>query len=135
MAGSFSNYLELEILDHVFGAASYTPAATHYFALSTADPTEDGSGIAEPSGNNYARAAFVNNKTNWGDAAAGAITNDVAVTFNTASGSWGTIAHFAVFDALTGGNMLIYGSLSVSKAIGTGDTPKFNIGDVDITLT
>lgn len=133
--GSFGNYLELKVLDHVFGASSYTSAATHYFALSTADPTEDASGIAEPVGNNYARAAFVNNKSNWGDAAAGAITNDVAVTFNTASGSWGTIAHFAIYDSVTSGNMLAYGAISPTKAIGDGDTPKFNIGDVDITLT
>lgn len=133
--GSFSDYLELKILDHVFGASSYSAPATMYFALSTADPGETGSTIAEPSGNNYARASFTNNKTNWGDAAAGAITNDVAVTFNTASGSWGTITHFAVFDASTSGNMLIYGTLTTSKSITTGDTPKFNIGDVDITLT
>jgi len=134
MAGSFSNYLENKILDHVFGGTTYSAPSTLYFALSTADPTEDGSSIAEPSGNNYARAAVTNNKTNWGTASGGIVSNAADITFNTASGSWGTITHFAVFDASSGGNMLIYGSLTESKTIGTGDTPKFNIGDVSISL-
>lgn len=135
MAGSFSDYLENELLDHVFGASAYSAPATLYFALSTADPTDDGSGIAEPSGNNYERVAVTNDKDLWTDAAAGALSNEAAVTFNTASGSWGTITHFAVFDASSGGNMIIHGDLTASKAVGSGDTPKFNIGDIDITLS
>lgn len=37
--GSLTNYLELELLDHVLNNAAYTPAATLYLALATADPT------------------------------------------------------------------------------------------------
>ena len=135
MAGSFSDYLENKLLDHVFGASSYSAPATIYFALSTADPTDDGSGIAEPSGNNYARKSVTNDKDLWTDASGGALENEAAITFNTASGSWGTISHFAVFDESSGGNMLIHGDLTTPKAVGTGDTPKFNIGDIDITLS
>ena len=52
--GGFSDYWENKILDHIFGKGSYTPP-TIYVGLSTADPTDDGSGLAEPSGNGYAR--------------------------------------------------------------------------------
>ncbi len=30
---SFTNYLETEILDHVFAGAAYTAPGTHYLAL------------------------------------------------------------------------------------------------------
>jgi hypothetical protein len=128
--GSFSNYLENKILDHVFKTASFSVPTNIYVALSTADPTESGSGIAEPSGNGYARTVC----NAWDAASGGATQNTNEVTFPTATGSWGTIAHFALFDASTGGNMLAYGALTVSKAVTSGDTPKFNAGDIDVTL-
>jgi hypothetical protein len=131
--GSFSNALEDDLLDHIFGVATYTTEASVQVALSTADPTEDGSGIAEPSGNNYARVTVTNSGTNWETASGGATSNKTAITFNTASGSWGTITHFAIFDA-AGTTMMMYGSLSTSKAVGTGDTPKFNANDLDVSL-
>ena len=38
MAGSFSNFLELDLLDHCFGNAAYSAPATLYVALFTATP-------------------------------------------------------------------------------------------------
>ena len=131
--GSFSDYLENKILDHIFGVTAYTAETTVKVALSTADPLDTGLGLAEPSGNNYARVSVTNNGTNWDTAVNGATANKTAITFPTASGSWGTITHFAIFDN-AGTNMLVHGSLGTSKAVGTGDTPKFNIGDLTITL-
>lgn len=132
--GSFSDYLENKLLDHVFGNTAYTAAATLYAALSTADPTDSGGGIAEPVGNAYARVAITNNTTNWPNASAGSKANGTAVTFPTASGSWGTITHFAIFDASSSGNMIGYGTLTASKVIGNGDTASFAISALTITL-
>lgn len=129
--GSFGNYLEDEILDHIFGKGSYTPP-TIYVALSTADPTDDGSGLAEPSGNGYARKSTAG--ADWNAASGGALDNANDITFAQATGSWGTITHFALMDALTAGNMLAHGALSASKAIGNGDTAKFAAGELDVTL-
>jgi hypothetical protein len=39
-----------------------------------------------------------------------------------------------VFDAATSGNLLAYGALSASKAIGAGDVFRIPAGDLDITL-
>ena len=133
--GSFTDFLELELLDHVFGAAAYTAPATLYVALSTTTITDAGGNMTEPSGNAYARVAVTNNATNWPAAAAGAKANGTAITFPTATGSWGTIIDFAIMDAATAGNMLGYGTLTTAKAVTTGDTPSFAIGDLDITLT
>lgn len=129
--GSFADYWENEILDHLFGKGSYTPP-TIYVGLSTADPTDDASGLAEPSGNSYARVATAG--ADWNVASGGAIANANDVTFPEATGSWGTITHFAIFDAASAGNMLAHGALNVSKSISSGDTAKFAAGDLDVTL-
>jgi len=130
--GSFSNYWENKILDHVFMKQAYTQPSYIYVALSRADPGEDGSGIDEPSGNGYARVETSGN--DWTNASGGHIENANDIEFPEATGDWGTITHFALFDASSGGNMLAYGSLSQSKTIGTGDTAKFKAGDLDVTL-
>jgi hypothetical protein len=129
--GSFADYWENEILDHLFGKGSYTPP-TIYVGLSTADPTDDTSGLAEPSGGSYARVATAG--ADWNVASGGAIDNTNDITFPEATGNWGTITHFVLFDAASAGNMLAHGSVSASKTIGSGDTAKFAAGDLDITL-
>lgn len=129
--GSFSDYLESEFLDHLFGKGSYTPP-TIYVALSTANPLDDGSGLTEPSGNGYARVQTT--ETDWSTASSGSINNSVAIEFGEASGAWGTIAYFALMDAASGGNMLVHGELSTSKSISSGDTAEFSAGDLDISL-
>lgn len=129
--GSFSDYAENKILDHVFKTTAYTPATHLYVALSTADPTDAGSGIAEPAGADaYARVIC----DAWDAASGGHIQNTGAVNFATPTGAWGTISHFAIFDALTGGNMIGHGAVAVPKVVGAGDTPSFAAGDIDCTL-
>jgi hypothetical protein len=126
---SFSNYLETEILDHVFANNAYTAPTTLYLALHTADPAEDGSG-AEVStvGTAYARQTVT--FTVSGNTA----TTDAAVEYSTATASFGTVSHVAIWDASTTGNMLAYAALTSSKVIDTGDVLRIPAGDLDITL-
>lgn len=133
MAGSFSNFLELELLDHVFGNAAYTAPATLYVALFTATPSDTGGGT-EVSGGSYARKDVTNNATNFPAAAAGAKSNGTAITFVTATASWGVVTQFGIFDASTAGNLLAWGDLTASKTVDSGDTVSFAVGDLDITL-
>lgn len=134
MAGSFANYLEDEILDHIFSAATWTPPETLYVGLSTSTISDAGENITEPSGNGYARVAVTNNATNWPAASGGAKANGVAIEFPKATGSWGTITDFFISDANSGGNILCYGALTTSQAVSTDNILKFPIGDLDITL-
>lgn len=124
--GSLSDYSELELLDHVFNAA-YTAAATVYLGLSTADPTDDASGLAEPSGNGYIRKAIT-----FGAAASRKVIQSGAVTFDEATGSWGTISHWGVFDAESAGNMLAHGAFAASKAIVSGNTASVADAEVEV---
>ena len=131
MAGSFSNYTENKVLDHIVGKTSFT-MPTAYVALSITDPQDDGSGLSEPSGGSYARVQT--SGSDWNAASSGSITNAEDISFPTATDSWGTISHFALMDASSGGNMLAHGSLTTEKAVGSGDTLKFAAGDITITL-
>lgn len=119
-SGGISNFLANAILDHIFGVETYDTTASIYVALSTANPTDDGSGLSEP-GSNYAR---VNHDT-WDAAASGASQNDGAITFNQAAAAWGTVTYFAMYDASSSGNMLFYGALDTPRAIGQQDTPLY----------
>ena len=124
---SFSNYLETNVLGHVFGGSAYTAPATLYLALFTSNPDEDGSGT-EVTGGAYARqtVAF----TVSGNTA----SNTAAVEYATATASFGTVSHVGVYDALSGGNLMAYAALTSSKAIDIGDVFRVPTGDLDITL-
>lgn len=135
MAG-FTDYLEAEILDHVFGGAAYTAPATLYIALGTSatTPAEGGTGFTEPSGNAYARVAMTNNATNFPAASGGAKTTGTDITFPTATGSWGTIRYVGIYDADTAGHLLGWAQLAADQAINTNNIFKILAGDLDITL-
>lgn len=137
MAGSFSDYLELKVLDEVFGATAFTAPATVYIGLWTSALSDSATGSAagEVSGGAYARVSVTNNKTNWTTASAGALSNATVVTFPAATASWGTVTHVGIADAATAGNMLAWADLTTSKTIGSGDTAQFAVGDIDVTLT
>ena len=124
---SFTNFLETEILDHVFAGAAYTAPSTLYLGLFTGAPGEAGGGT-ELSGSAYVRKAIA--FTTSGDTT----SNNAAVEFPTATGSWGTVTHVGVFDALTSGNLMVYATLSASKAVASGDVFRVPSGDLDITL-
>ena len=129
--GSFSNHWENVILDHLFGKGNYAPPVIHV-GLSTSDPTESGAGLSEPSGNGYSRVQTT--EADWSVAVDGLLSNAADITFDAATGDWGTVTHFALFNAASAGNMLAYGALTQAKTIGNGDTVQFASGDLNITL-
>lgn len=126
---SFSNYLETELLDHVFANNAYTAPTTLYLALHTATPDEDGSGTeVSTSGTAYARQSVTFSVS--GNTA----TTSAAVEYSTATANFGTVSHVGIWDASTGGNLIAYAALTSSKTIETGDVFRVPAGDLDITL-
>jgi len=128
MAGSISNFLEDELLDHSVGTGSWSTPATAYIALFTDDPTDADTGT-EVSGGSYARQSMA-----FDAASGGACDNTSDVTFPEATASWGTVTHWGIYDADTAGNLLWHGDFDASKEIGSGDTAKVAAGDLDLTL-
>jgi hypothetical protein len=134
MPGGFGDVLELELLDHVLGKGAYTPP-TIYLALSTAAPGDDGATIAEPSGNNYSRKQTA--AADWSVAAAGASSNAQEIAFAVATGDWGGGANmgwFAAFSAASGGSFLFWGTVTVPKQVLIGQTARFPVGTITVTL-
>lgn len=133
--GSLSDYAENTLLKHLTREAAYTPAATVYLALCTADPTDAATGASMnevANSGSYARMAIA-----FGAAASRRVTQNATVTFPTASGSWGTITHWAIVDSPTygAGNVLASGAFSPSKTVVAGNTPSVTSGDVYVDIT
>jgi len=124
---AMSDFLELEVLDHVLGTGSYTMPTTVRIGLSTGSFGDDNSGT-ELSGNGYARQAIT-----FAAASSGSAATNATVTFPTATGSWGSVSHYGIFDAASGGNLLIHGAFASAKTIGTGDVFRINSGDLTVT--
>lgn len=131
---SFFNFLENEVLDHVVGKGAYT-SPTNFIGLSSTTPAEDGTGVTEPTTGSYARVSTA--AVDWNVASGGATSNANAITFAQASADWvaaANLTHLVVFDAITVGNPLYFGLLTVAKPVLSGDTASFPAGDIDITL-
>lgn len=127
---SATNAAENIILDALLGTSHCAAvSATVQLGLFTASPGETGGGT-EVSGNNYARASYANNNTTWTVASGGSKSNAVQIIFPTATGSWGTVTHWAIFD---GSTMLLYGSLTSPVLPIAGNAPYFAVGDITIT--
>lgn len=123
-----STYLENAMVNAVLRNTTYTSPATVYVALFTTDPTDAGTGT-EVSGNAYQRTAVT-----FGAPSSGVSTNSGAVTFPTATGSWGTVTHIGIMDASTSGNLLFHTALDTSKTITSGDIFTISTGNLSVTL-
>lgn len=106
---------------------SITAPASVFVALSTTATADDGTGLTEPVGNGYARTVVVFDAPSLG------IMLNQLVTFPQATGSWGTLTHFAIMDASTAGNMLYHDSLAASLPVGSLDTARFQPGDLSVS--
>ena len=89
--------------------------STLYIALFTTDPTINNTGT-EVTGGSYARKSFSVDNDSDGD----------GVVRNTANINWTnmpacTVTHFAIFDASTAGNPIMYDSLPIPAQFQAGD--------------
>lgn len=123
-----SNYLENALINATLRNTAFTSPTTVYVALYTSDPTDADTGT-ECSGGAYARQAVT-----FGAPSNGTSTNSANVEFPAATGSWGTITHIGIRDALTTGNLLYHTPLDVSKSIATGDIFRITAGNLSVTL-
>jgi len=133
-----SDFLEAELLDHIFNVAYPKPAT--YIALFTVMPNEVGTGGTEVSGGAYARVQVNINggvSPTWDLAVSEGgggfeVDNANEIAFVQATASWGTVVGMGIYDALTAGNLLILKTLASNKTVDIDDTFKFPIGDLSI---
>jgi len=102
--------------------------ASRFVSLHTADPGN--TGINEVTGGAYVRmaATFANAGSNPTVA-----SNTTAIQYPTATAAWGTVTHFGLWSAASGGSFLGYNSVVTPKAIGIDDIARWDIGKLSVT--
>jgi hypothetical protein len=126
---AFSDYLEDQITGWINGTTFATAPTATFVQLYSQDPTDAGSAT----GALYTRISVAAGGWTRGTGGAGTLSNTGVITITSSAASGATATHVAVFNAITGGNLLFYGALSASKSIGVGDEVKFNA--LQLTLT
>ena len=126
MAGNLSNYLENKLIDHFLGTTTFTKPSAVYVALFTVAPDDTGGGT-EVSGGSYARQTAT-----FTAASSGATSNDSNIDFVNMPAA--TTVAIGIFDNLTTGNLLLWGTLTANKTTDAGDTLRIATGDLDITI-
>lgn len=142
--GSKSDYLENKFLDWLLRGQSFTPPATVYIALYTANPSDTGGGT-EVSGGSYTRVAVTSSLANWAgtqgagttvasSGTGGQTSNNASITFPAPTANWGVITGMAIYDNSSGGNELYWSALTTSKTVNNGDAaPTFPAGSLTVT--
>lgn len=137
---AFSDYAENAIIGHMLRGTAMAVPSKVYVALFTADPTDAGTGpeVTTAAWPAYARQDAAQGGTNasgWTAPSNGACANAKAISFPEYNGASPlTITHFALFDAPTGGNMLLSKSLNQSKTIDTNDVFSLKAGAIQVAI-
>lgn len=140
-----SDYLENLVVDHLFRTRTFAKPAALWVALFTGAPS-DAAGGTEVTGGSYARAQLNPADANWtatqggnvgnSTGTTGLTTNSAALIYAAPTANWGTITHYAIFDAATGGNMLIWDAVVNPRTIISGDpAPSFPIGALQLSVS
>jgi hypothetical protein len=131
-----TNYGAQKLLGSLFGANAFSVPGTLYIGLFTATPSNLGGGTEVSSGG-YARVALVNSGANWTGATntwPSISANAGTVAFPSATGNWGVVGWFGIFDAASGGNLIWWGPLSTGVNVPSGDIYEFTAGNLQLTL-
>lgn len=122
-----SAYLRSALIQHALGESSFTMPSGAYLALYTSDPTIDNTGT-EVSGGSYARQQI-----SWSAEADGILENDTALSFSALPNIvTGTVTHWGILDASSGGNLLYFGQFDTPIVVVSGDSLTVAVGNVSI---
>jgi hypothetical protein len=123
------DYLEDELIDHVFKTGAFTVPTNIYIALCNSTPT-DVCTCAEVTGGSYAREAV----NTWDVSLNGATENTNAIIYTTATTDWEVIIGWIAFDAITSGNSLLWGVFDAPITKDSGTTVEIDAGDIDASF-
>lgn len=117
-----TTYFKNIIMGNVFKTKTSPAIPTaYYIGLSRTAPNVSGGNVSEPntSGNGYARVKLDTNVL--GTPASGIIKNNEAFAFPESLLDWFSASspatHYVIYDSATGGNLLMYNTLSASRVI------------------
>jgi len=139
VGGSMTDYLVNKLIDLFFRGQAYSYPSNVYLAAVQSGGSEVGGGVG------YSRLALPSTLTELSGTqgagtttastgTSGRISNNLALTFASPTGSWGDIATLDVFDASTTGNRLWSKTLAATKTIGVGYPLTFQADKLGFTL-
>jgi hypothetical protein len=102
--------------------------ASRFLSLHTALPPS-----GEVTGGAYARQPVTFAQTSGPDPTI--YKNTALVQFPTATASWGTITHFGIWSAASGGNLLGYNTVTTAKAVAIDDAVKWDPNALAVDTT
>lgn len=122
-----TDYAKTKLLDLVFGAYAFTTPATVYAAV--------GLGVVSAGFTEWTDSGYTRQAVTFGAPSGGVASNSGVITMNTAVvSSVGPLTQFQLLDSATVGNALLSGALSSARTIPVGDSCKFAIGSISVTL-
>lgn len=108
-----TDYLENRIGDHILNGVASATIADVFFGLWDVTPTDVASSGTEVSGDAYARVKVTAGFTRQD--LASRFDNDSAITWPQATpGAWGALVAMSIDDSVSGANMFMYKSISVT---------------------
>lgn len=128
-----TTYFLNQIMGNVFHTQENPAIPTQYYiGLSTTEPTIAGECTGEPStsGTGYERVLL----TDLSAPTDGEIKNTAPISFNESITDWGVMLYYTVYDSKTGGNLLFFGDLSMSRSVEPNTVITIKTGELSIQL-
>lgn len=115
-----TTYFKDVIMGNLFRTQTGTAMPTNYYiGLSSTTPTASGTNVTEPSttGTAYTRVQL----TSLTAPSNGVITNSAAISWPESTATWfdsgAPATHYVIYDAASGGNLLMYNALTANRVI------------------
>lgn len=133
-----TTYFKNIIMGNIFKTATGTALpANYYIGLSSTAPDASGSGVTEPStvGTAYARVRL----SSLSAPNNGVITNTGEISFPESTANWfpasAPAIYYVIYDAQSGGNLLMYNQLTNSRIIETNTIATIKSNSLYLQLT
>lgn len=132
-----TTYFKNLVMGNLFKTKTSPAIPTKYYiGLSRSEPNVSGGNVGEPptSGTGYTRMELSNLSTPSG----GTITNTTDIRFPESQTDWfeknSPATHYVIYDAQTGGNLLMYNELTKSRIIESNTVATIRAGSLQMKL-
>lgn len=134
-----SDYTEQNFINALLRGVAFPLPTTVYIGLHTADPTDAGGNEVDTADwPAYVRRDAADGLTvdeGWAAPVDGLTSNLKQITYPSMDGvAPVTVTHWALYDAATGGNMLVHGALQTARQLLTGDVFVFDANSIEVSL-
>ena len=131
---ALSDHMEQQLINCTLRGGTYTGSAV-YVALHQADPTDEGLTNTEVTDSGYARqvAHTATPSDGFTSPVNGVTTNTKIVQYPAIIDATIIVTHWALWDAPTGGNLVLHEAMTNPKTLDATDVMSFPVGSISVT--